>query len=192
MNAQVRDNGAAWRVDFPREAQWLDANAASNSFAASLRASLMRYGSLTDRQLAAVQRSLAPRAAAVSVGGAGFDRLVTAFGKAQASGLKRPKLHIAALTFSLAPLSGANAGALYVKDSGIYLGKITSGGEFYASRDCRTDQREQVETVARDPLAAAVQHGRTTGNCAVCSRPLSDPESVARGIGPICAERFGF
>jgi hypothetical protein len=192
MNAQVRDNGAAWREQFPREAGWLDANAPRNDFAASLRAALARYGSLTDRQLAAVQKNLAPRTDGVSVAGAGFERMVTAFGAAQASGLKRPKLHVGALTFSLAPLSGANAGALYVKDSGIYLGKITNGGAFHASRDCDPIQRETVATVARDPFAAAVEHGRTTGNCAVCSRPLSDEESVSRGIGPICAKRFGF
>jgi Family of unknown function (DUF6011) len=28
--------------------------------------------------------------------------------------------------------------------------------------------------------------------CAVCNRELSDPVSVEAGIGPICAERFGW
>ncbi len=28
--------------------------------------------------------------------------------------------------------------------------------------------------------------------CSVCSRPLLDAESVERGIGPVCAEKYGF
>lgn len=32
--------------------------------------------------------------------------------------------------------------------------------------------------------------GRTTGTCLVCSRKLDDPESVDRGIGPVCYARM--
>jgi hypothetical protein len=189
MNAQL-----SWRTLHPQAGAWIDTNArAGNTFAASLAESLTRYGSLTVNQLRAVENNIARESVGnVSVAGAGFDKLVTAFASATASGLKRPRLHLGALTFSLAPLSGANAGALYVKDSGDYLGKITSGGEFRPAFACTPGHRTMIETAARDPLAAAVSHGRTTGQCAVCNRPLSDPESVARGIGPVCAGKFGF
>ena len=30
------------------------------------------------------------------------------------------------------------------------------------------------------------------GKCRVCNRPLTTPESVASGIGPVCAEKGGF
>jgi hypothetical protein len=33
--------------------------------------------------------------------------------------------------------------------------------------------------------------GRATGTCLVCSRRLDDPESVDRGIGPVCYARMG-
>lgn len=33
--------------------------------------------------------------------------------------------------------------------------------------------------------------GRATGTCAICMRHLTDDESVARGIGPICWSRVG-
>lgn len=46
--------------------------------------------------------------------------------------------------------------------------------------------------IEADPEAAAVLHGKASGRCAVCSRDLTDPESIARGIGPICAEKFQF
>jgi hypothetical protein len=44
--------------------------------------------------------------------------------------------------------------------------------------------------IEHDPEAAAVQHGKLSGRCSVCSRDLTDPESIARGIGPVCAEKF--
>jgi len=33
--------------------------------------------------------------------------------------------------------------------------------------------------------------GRTIGRCRVCGRTLTDPESVALGIGPVCRQREG-
>lgn len=37
--------------------------------------------------------------------------------------------------------------------------------------------------------AGAKEFGDTWGVCAWCGRTLSDPESLARGIGPVCARR---
>lgn len=37
----------------------------------------------------------------------------------------------------------------------------------------------------------ATAFGKRTGRCGVCGRELTDPESIAMGIGPICAEKFG-
>lgn len=48
-----------------------------------------------------------------------------------------------------------------------------------------------VRALLADPHAAAVTYGRTTGRCAICGRRLTDPVSIAAGIGPICAARFG-
>jgi hypothetical protein len=42
-----------------------------------------------------------------------------------------------------------------------------------------------------DPLKAAVSFGLRTNSCSVCGKHLDDPVSVERGIGPVCAERFG-
>lgn len=39
-------------------------------------------------------------------------------------------------------------------------------------------------------LAEAQEHGRRTGRCLVCSRKLTHPESVAAGIGPVCAGKL--
>lgn len=39
-------------------------------------------------------------------------------------------------------------------------------------------------------LDEAEAFGCRVGVCACCGRTLTNPESVARGIGPICAQRF--
>ena len=44
--------------------------------------------------------------------------------------------------------------------------------------------------VNKAPLAAALRYSTEFTRCAVCESPLSDPESIAAGIGPVCATRF--
>lgn len=40
------------------------------------------------------------------------------------------------------------------------------------------------------PESVAAKFGQATGTCLVCSRPLSDPTSQARGYGPECASKL--
>lgn len=40
-------------------------------------------------------------------------------------------------------------------------------------------------------LEDAARLGHLHGACIVCCRPLTDPESVQRGIGPVCAAKIG-
>lgn len=40
------------------------------------------------------------------------------------------------------------------------------------------------------PMAAAVRFSREFTRCACCLAPLSDPISIAQGLGPVCAKRF--
>ena len=50
---------------------------------------------------------------------------------------------------------------------------------------------DDLRVILADPLAASAEYGRITGSCGVCGRVLEDPESVARGIGPVCILKFG-
>ncbi len=72
----------------------------------------------------------------------------------------------------------------------VYLGKIV-GGKFHASRDCSLGQEKQVLAFVSDPAAAAKVYGQETGVCCVCNATLRS-EWRLRGIGPICAEKFGW
>lgn len=46
-----------------------------------------------------------------------------------------------------------------------------------------------VGYLAVDPAAYRADYGRQRGRCGVCNRPLTDPVSRRRGIGPDCLGR---
>ena len=52
--------------------------------------------------------------------------------------------------------------------------------------------RTALLRIEADPEAAAVMHGKVSGRCSICSRDLTDPVSVARGVGPICVAKAGW
>lgn len=57
----------------------------------------------------------------------------------------------------------------------------------------RGERRNVVlNLIARDAREAAVRYGHELGHCAICGRVLTDADSRAKGIGPICAERVGW
>lgn len=173
----------------PQVAEWINANRSTDNFAESMAQSIAQYGSLTTNQLAACERNVrAPKTSAPTVS---TDKLMAAFDAATSSGLKRPKLRFDGFQASLAPMTGKNPGAVYLKDGEIYLGKI-AGGKFMASRDASSDQIAVIIATMADPLAAAVAFGKRTGMCSCCGAELTNSQSIERGIGPICAEKFGF
>jgi hypothetical protein len=58
-----------------------------------------------------------------------------------------------------------------------------------------TVRRELNAMRADDPFAHLdddLNAAAPANHCACCGKELSDPESVARGIGPICADNYGF
>ncbi len=85
-----------------------------------------------------------------------------------------------------------DAGLSWKDVDGLYLGKLSPTGAWSPSFDCTPVQAEQVVAVGRDPFGSLVAHGHRTGDCGICNRRLSDPESVARGIGPVCAAKYGW
>lgn len=192
-----------WKEANPAEAQWIVAKAPSFGFAQAMADALSRYGALTERQMETVQRLAAQdiernaaRAAekAKTVEAApeiSIEPIEKAFAAAQALGKKRPKLKLAGFTFSLAPDHGVNAGAIYVKRGEEYLGKIAQG-KLLKVRTCEEVTAAEIVKVAADPKGEAIAYGRRTGNCCICNRELTNKESIEMGIGPICAEKWGW
>jgi hypothetical protein len=195
------DNWQAFETDQPARAAWVKANP-SFEFAQAMRQAVEQYGDLTENQGAAVDRLIvkaeqreAERLARIA-GAApiNMDLIEQAFAKAGAS-LKRPTLRLPGFVISLAPAHGKNAGALYVKAGASfeaeYLGKI-QGGKFERSFRCTPEREQEFRVVAADPKEAAIRFGRLTGSCACCGRELTAGESIERGIGPICAGKYGW
>ncbi len=182
---------------------------------------LWQWGTLTEGQLTAVRNLMAKDAARAAqriavaplVETAGIDRLRAAFdaaaayaaSKAKGLTVRNPKITIGDMVISPAKATSANPGALYVKkpvpsfakslpgwdgENSTYLGKIVSG-RFVASRDCTPEQQTQILAFVADPEAAAKVYGQETGICCICNATLISKWRL-RGIGPICAEKFGW
>lgn len=184
----------------------------AHRFASDMAVAVRRYGSLTVGQRGAVQKwiAAAERRAerivaaqteaaqqekrAEEVHEVNLQAVEQAFARAKSQGIKWPKLTLDG--FSLAPAgeNSRNHGAIYVTEGargGTYLGKVLAG-RFLPVRECTDDIKARVLEAMADPLASAVAYGKKFGRCAVCARELSDPESIERGIGPICAGRMGW
>ncbi len=187
------------------EATWVAANLRHFEFARSMEQALGQYGAWTDGQLAAIRRCMArdeerkvakqaQAAAAPTVTGAGFERMLAAFASAKASGLKYPKLRIGEFTFALASeRSQYNGKALFVRHiTDGYLGRIDlATARFIRAGACGREMEQAITAICSDPLAAAVLHGKQTGHCACCGLELTNEESVRLGIGPICRDKWG-
>lgn len=81
------------------------------------------------------------------------------------------------------PQEGAWVGRTFVK--------IQASEEYFPIKDPARLVRI-LGAIAEDPQAAMERYGRKIGRCGHCHRTLTNPESIARGIGPICSERMGW
>ena len=115
--------------------------------------------------------------------------------------IERPKIALRradedAIWLSVAGERARFPGSINVTDSrrfgGTWYGRIVDGVP-----DVQL-MREQAVIAALDGLEAdpsignaVAGHARATGHCMVCGRELTNAESIARGIGPICAGRIG-
>jgi hypothetical protein len=161
-------------------------------FGMDLQLKLYQYGSLTPGQLAAVERSIqrdaeydaqrAVRDAERAVADA--DRMVNG------------------LDVSVIP-----TGTYLVGDVQLCVDNITKASKWQGWVFVKKPDRSKVGSqrpgdrykggheaelriIAGDAKGASIAFGKLTGVCGVCGRHLENPESVAAGIGPICAGKF--
>lgn len=60
--------------------------------------------------------------------------------------------------------------------------------EFYPVKGQRG--QDALAAIADNPQEAMERYGRELGVCGACGRTLTDEESRARGIGPVCSRKF--
>lgn len=71
------------------------------------------------------------------------------------------------------------------------LGHIKDG-KFIARFECTPVEQDAVLACASQPKEALLAYAKAWKRCGICSRLLLNDESIARGIGPICASKFGW
>lgn len=172
-----------------------------NDFARNLMEQYKTKGALSENQVSAIYRmkakadeTRAAKQAARSSVSATVDlsSIHAMFDRAKASGLKKPAYRAEGLVLSLAKEGSANFGSIYVKRaSGEYIGKVT-GSDFRATSDAKAEDKDTLQKIAANPSQVAKDYGKRVGICSCCGRELTDPNSIAAGIGPICAEGWGF
>ena len=125
-----------------------------------------------------------------------FEALFNAFEAAKAKGAKRLTLRFKGVNVKpnrdLTALWVTSQTEMEHGNYGLqpkYLGKVTRQALDSRLSD---DIQEVLMSAANDPLTAAIRYGKVSGECSCCGRELTDPQSIERGIGPICATKFGW
>lgn len=188
---------AAKRSEFltanPVIEQWLSRGyGRGDTFAMSLDSALTAYGEWTERQLAAVEASIArearweaeraAKAAQAATDPNALKLTVPAGLYAVPEGETRLKVRIDR------PGDGKWQGFVFVKNGAEYgagagtrYGMQRPGGVYQGAIT------EQLRVINADPRAASAAYGRLTGTCGRCGRKLEDAASIEAGIGPVCA-----
>ena len=211
----IEDDAKAWLAANPAEAKWLAEAGKRNierngtfTFPQDVLGKLWQYGSITDGQMDAIRRMMqrdSERSAARTAAAPAVDatKIEQAFAVAREKS-KRPgqdgtfvkplKLVANDVTVHFTPGTPGSTwdGMLFAKDAdGKKLGHI-KGGKFFKKFDCSEIEAAAVQACASDPQAAVVAYAKAWKACGICSRTLLNDESIARGIGPICAEKYGW
>lgn len=172
-------------------------NRVQNDFTANCMRKLRETGEMTVNQVAAIRRSLEQKAARdreqarhtaeAAPAGSGLDLSPLPAGTyAVPGGETRLKVSIEK------PEAGHKwAGWIFVSDGAEY-GQQQKYGRQAPGKTYSGKIEKELRAIVADPRAAAIAYGKLTGRCACCGRKLENEESVAAGIGPICAAKHGW
>jgi hypothetical protein len=199
----IKTKAALWLKDNPPIQAWfVSAINRDREFGRSLWDALFKYGQLTEGQLGAIQREIDEDIARQAsqpkrLTNDSLSTLVQAFTAAKEK-LKKPRLRIRGYLFALAPDHGMNAGYIYVHEEDTYLGKIDPDGAFQPSRECTDEITREIQALDGNLFDEAIAYGKVNRgtedepyySCCMCNRQLTHENSIARGIGPICADTW--
>lgn len=184
----------------PGLVDWMRANLWSD-FIRQMLTAYSEHGGLTEGQLRAILSTRAKQAAKRAEKQAEIENksatvdlspIHAMFDKARANGLSKLAYRADGLILKPAKSTSKNAGAIYVTDEdGEYLGKVM-GVKFIATNASRPEDAATLLRIAENPAEVAKAYGIRTGICSCCGRELTDPSSIAAGIGPVCATKWEF
>jgi len=179
----------------------------SLDFAKSLLAGFSRYGQFTAKQLPHVERLLAEKVIVVVVAdtppAANYSKLISWFDYLT-DNVAFPKLHLQLenkpFKIQRAGNGSKTPGALNLTDGkpfgeNKWYGRVNRDGTLFLANDGKHIApiiEALLAELNSDPKGVCAKYGLDTGNCACCGRLLTNESSIELGIGPICAEKFGF
>lgn len=67
---------------------------------------------------------------------------------------------------------------------------LGSPGDFRYTACSDTEARKFIAAIIDDPMFHSQLFGHAVGACGVCGSPLTDPESIRLGIGPVCLKKY--
>lgn len=82
-----------------------------------------------------------------------------------------------------APTEGSWAGHVFVK--------VQASDDLHPVRN-REERTRIIDEISKDARQAMLRYGRELGKCGHCGRTLTDEESRAYGIGPVCRSKVRF
>jgi len=156
--------------DFRTLAEHTDLLGTYGAFVSDVIGKLGKYGSLSEAQVNAVRNSV-QRTHDFAAKRAVQDADTTP--RPQAAGVYRDDSGVYRVVKS------RQSGNLYAKKLNLKTGGFDyASGAIYRLRETHRLTLEQAKAI-----------GQETGICIVCGAFLTDPKSVERGIGPVCAKR---
>lgn len=132
-------------------------------------------------------KTLPPHDPAISIP----DALYRAMMRCAGSAKQDVKFRIADFLFRLKPRDTTIRAYSQPSHTRTYLGHVSSRSFCPVSTITPSD-RDAVLSILQDPKRAAIEHGKTTGCCAICNTVLTDPASLLLGIGPVCLSNWGW
>ena len=221
---QIEADAKAFVAAHPAEIEWLMKAGQRNierggtfTFPQDVLNKLWQYGSLTDGQLAAVQKLMArdvERAAQqaaertqrdAAAPAADVSKLEAAFTtareRAERTGqmgvfVKPLKLTADGVSVAISPGKPGSKwdGFLFVRDAKDDERKLGmfKGGRFIADRNSTPAEQAAILTCATDPHAAVVAYAKAWSRCGVCGHTLLNDVSIEAGMGPVCRAKFGW
>lgn len=67
-----------------------------------------------------------------------------------------------------------------------------SPGDYNKERIKGREAWSLLRTISENPQEAMERFGHESGHCGKCGAALTDPESLSRGIGPVCIKTMGW
>jgi Family of unknown function (DUF6011) len=176
------------------------------NFAVGMIGNVSRYGRASEKQRLWLeklyQRTIEPekKPERVKTAVGDLSRVMALFDKAKAR-LKKPAIVLMGDEFevrlSVASDKARQPGTINVAtaesfDEARWFGRILTGGQFEASPREKTPSwlLPLLSRFAAEPAKTAAEHGRLTGKCCFCNKPLTTVQSTSVGYGPNCAKNY--